>query len=59
MQQVGEMEVMGKWSPLGGGVIWGDEPGGERQAGWVRWKVVEVRGNRVGGRQWRGSERWR
>lgn len=42
MQQVGEMEVMGKQSPLGGGKRsrwsgWGGEPGGE--------------GSRVGGGQ--------
>ena len=29
MQQDGEMEVMGRWSPLGGGDVWGGEPGGE------------------------------
>ena len=29
MQQGGKMEVMGRWSPLGGGDIWGGGPGGE------------------------------
>lgn len=30
MQQVKEMEVMGRWSPLGDGVVRGGEPGGDR-----------------------------
>lgn len=40
----GEMEVMGKWSPLGGGVVWGSEPGGEGGR-LVGWKVIKVGGN--------------
>ena len=58
MQQCGEMEVMGEWSPLGGGVVWGGEPGGGREAVWVGWKVVNVGGNRVRDGQCRGSEGW-
>ena len=29
-----------------------------REAGWLGWKVVKMGEDRVGGRQWRGSEGW-
>lgn len=47
MQQVGEIEVMGKWSPLGGGLVWrcGQEKKVVRLQRGADWEVGRMRGS--------------
>lgn len=59
MQQVGEIEVMGKWSPLGGGLVWGcgQEKKVVRLQRGAEWEVGRMRGSEWWtGAGWGGGE---